>query len=84
MHTSSATLSSAGGTRVAPVRFRVGGVEPTEARCETERTFLTGKARTMWTRIRLYRLSGFGWLHAFVAATHPKARRFSLTTVAPR
>jgi hypothetical protein len=82
MHTSSATLT-AGDTRVAPVQCRVRAVEPIGARCATERTFLPGQARIMWTRIRLYRLSGFGWLPALRAATHPKARRFSLTTFDP-
>jgi hypothetical protein len=84
MHTSSASLSPAGRTRVAPVQYRVLEAEPTGARCETERTFLTGNAGMMWARIRLYRLSGFSWLHALRAATHPKAKRVTLTTLAPR
>jgi hypothetical protein len=28
----------------------------------------------MWTKIRLYRCSGFGWLRALYAAAQPKAR----------
>jgi hypothetical protein len=55
-----------------------------DTRVSPERTFVPGQGRIMWTRIRLYRLSGFGWLHALRAATYPKARQVTLTTFAPR